>query len=283
MHSHHDLPAEELSSAEANRRFYETHAASYDATESCAYDGPREKLRLALSRGIDLLERSPERALDAGGGTGNASMLLHEMGIGPTLIDASPEMITLWEEKARRAGIEPESEIADLETFFETDERNWDLIVFSSVLHHLGDPAEVLTAAAERLRPGGVIVTIFDPRAVDRFGHFLRRLDYGIWIAIHAPATLIRAIARRVGSRLRPSKPGVNVGALAERHAMSGLDDRKIRGRLEAAGMTVAVHEHIHDARYGWIVALARRTGQPTHFSFALQAQGGRRPGANLP
>ena len=150
-----------MSSAEANRRFYETQAALYDETEFCATgDAPRESLRASLQRALSMVGDSP-RILDAGAGTGNVSLLLRDMGFETSLIDASPEMLARWEQKARDRGEDPSSELADLETFFHRDERSWDLIVFSSVLHHLDDPASVLIAASRRLVPGGVIVTIF--------------------------------------------------------------------------------------------------------------------------
>lgn len=263
---------ERMGSAEANRRFYENQASIYDETEFCASDdAPRKKLRAMLNRALAMVGDSP-RILDAGAGTGNVSLMLRDMGLETTLVDASPEMLARWELKAHDRGEDPSAELADLETFFESDNREWSLIVFSSVLHHLDDPASVLLSASRRLAPGGVIVTIFDPLAVDRVGQFLRRLDYGCWIAIHSPATLARAIARRVRGRIRrrlPNEP--NIGELAERHAMSGLDDEAIKLRMEQVGNTVAIHDRFADARYAWIVSLTERFDQVTHFSFAFQ------------
>jgi len=265
-----------LGSAEANRRFYETQAAIYDETEFCIRDAqPRARLRAALERALALLGDEP-KALDAGGGTGNATLMLRERGLEPLLIDASPEMLDRYREKSAALGHRQVlAEEADLESFFVADERRWDLIVFSSVLHHLGDPAEVLEHAAGRLRTGGVIVTIFDPVEVDRTGDFLRKLDYALWIAVHSPATLLRAVRRRLGARLRPQRsqaPELNVGAQAERHAMSGLDDAAISRRVQEAGLAVVEHERIYDARHGSIVALSRRLARPTHFSLTFRS-----------
>jgi hypothetical protein len=130
----------------------------------------------------------------------------------------------------------------------------------------------MLAAAAGRLRPGGVIATLFDPLTVDRTGHLLRKLDYACWIALHSPATLMRAIARQL--RPSPAKgvaPSVHIPELAERHAMSGLDDSAIRERAEAAGLVAREHTHLYDARYRWVVAASRLLRRPTHFSFLLQ------------
>ena len=278
LHRVDDLPTQTSSvgSAEANRRFYETHAAIYDETEFCAEELARAKLEETLEEALALLPPDPA-VLDAGGGTGNASMLLRRAGTGSTLIDASPEMIARWRAKAEAAGFEHDSELADLESFFEHDARTWDLIVFSSVLHHLDDPARVLVEATRTLRPGGVIVTVFDPLRVDRLGLFLRRLDYACWIAMHSPSTLLRALWRRLTGRLRGGSPEPNFGELAERHAMSGLDDADILRRMESAGARPVKHERIADARYEWITAASRRLDQATHFSFIFRL-GGEQP-----
>ena len=176
--------------------------------EFCGGDAaPRRQLQAAITQALALIDKPEPKVLDAGGGTGNASLILHELGIGTVIVDASPEMLAQWEAKARSRGIEPATQVADLETFFHEDARTWDLIVISSVLHHLADPAAMLVAAAGRLEPGGAIVTIFDPLSVNRTGGFLRRLDYGCWIAIHAPLTLGAAVMRRVRARLRPREP----------------------------------------------------------------------------
>lgn len=268
------VEAASIGSAEANRRFYETHAADYDETEFCATTRkPKDDLREALLSGLEQVAPAP-RVLDAGGGTGNASMVLAELGVSTTLIDASPQMLARYRAKARAAGLEPTTELADLERFFAVDERRWDMIVFSSVLHHLEDPAAVLCLAANRLEPGGVLVTIFDPLIVGRPGYLLRRLDYMAWIAIHAPATLLRAVWRRLRSRLRRATAGSaepNIGELAERHAMSGLDDERIRRGVEAAGLVTIRHQRIHDARHRWIARAGERLGQPTHFAFTFR------------
>ena len=67
--------APELTAAEANRRYYEQIAASYDETECCiARDSERAKLRGALAIALQMLGDNP-RALDACGGSGTCRIL----------------------------------------------------------------------------------------------------------------------------------------------------------------------------------------------------------------
>jgi SAM-dependent methyltransferase len=211
------------------------------------------------------------RVLDAGGGSGNASLSLCRRGFDPLLLDVSPEMVALWERKARAEGFEPRSETATLEAFFASDERVWDLIVFSSVLHHLEDPVSLLESAASRLAPGGTIVTVFDPLELEARGTWLRRFDYLCWVLLETPGRIPGLFAQRLR---RPEADGQedNLGAIAEYHAVTGLRDRDIIAALSRQGLEVVVHDRIYDARFALIRRLARRMRMPTAFSLVLRS-----------
>jgi SAM-dependent methyltransferase len=192
------------------------------------------------------------------------------LGVEPVLVDVSPRMVDLWREKADRLGVQPEVEISALESFFSTDEREWDVIVFSSVLHHLEDPAGVLLGAARRLAPGGTIATIFDPLHATPIRALIRRLDYIAWLVRHSPSSLASIVGRRVGiGRSEPA--GENVGAMAERHAMTGLDDRALIGALAGEGLVLIHHERPYHARLRAMRGLARILRTPTNFSLVLR------------
>ena len=141
--------------ADANRAFYAAIAEQYDASEDCVVD-PRlkgrllETLRFALGH---LPHGSVPRALDACGGSGNASLMLLELGITPLTVDISPEMLAIYETKARALGFEPQTEIDEIDSFLRRTAHVWDLIVFSSALHHLEDYRDVLSTAMARVRP----------------------------------------------------------------------------------------------------------------------------------
>lgn len=259
-----------LTPAEANRLFYAEHAVDYDATEFCANaDLGQRRLREALAPALAAL--APDaRVLDAGGGSGNASRYLFEQGLRPVLVDVSEEMIGLWREKASALGHQPQTEVAELEQFFAEDERSWDLVVFSSVLHHLEDPSRLLRKVAARIAPGGFIVTVFDPLRLPRRGALLRKLDYGGWLLLHARGELPRVVAQRL-RRGGATEATVNVAAIAECHAVSGLDDRAIAKTLGDAGFEVVAHHRIFDGRFAITRGLARAMRMPTSFSLVLR------------
>jgi SAM-dependent methyltransferase len=264
-----------MSAAEANRVFYRDNADRYEEFEFCTFgELPQRHLRGLLRRALAEVG-PPARVLDAGGGSGNASLALLERGLDPIVLDISPEMVARWEMKARALGHEPRSEVASLEEFFATDERDWDLIVFSSVLHHLEHPVEVLRAAASRLAPGGAIVTDFDPIAVDARNRFVRRLDYLLWGLRHSPGKVLRTVARRLRSLRDEASESPNVGALAEAHAMSGLDDFSIAEQMRSRGLEVVVHDRIPYARYAVLRRVLGWTRSPTIFAFVLRRPAG--------
>ncbi|MBA3716814.1 MAG: class I SAM-dependent methyltransferase [Actinobacteria bacterium] len=251
-----------MDSAEANRRFYETVAAEYDEKE-VAVANPRARALLegALRQALAL---APGGAvLDACGGSGNASEMLVRMGAEPVLVDVSPEMIELWRAKARRAGIEPEVVQAEIVDFLRDDSRTWDVVVFSSALHHLENYEQAVEAAADRITPGGVLVTVFDPPLAEPGDRFIRRVDWVLFQALHEP----RDFLETVRARLRRSSQGEPpVGRLAERYALDGVDDLELRRLLETRGFEIVLHERTPEARMLATRALLRLAGRDGAF-----------------
>lgn len=226
----------------------------------------------ALDEALSIV-RKPTHVLDACGGSGNVSSILTRRGVVPTVVDVSSEMLARWEQKAAGMGLSPEIHVAPIEQFLQGDDRCWDLIVFSSALHHLEHPGVVLATAAWRLSEGGAIVTIYDPTSATRALRLLRMVDWIGHLLIHQPREFV-AVARRWSRRRRDEKTAADtphVGRLAERHALDGIDDLQLRRTLEAVGLEVIVHERSYEARL-WIVRTALRVlGSPSSFRFLVR------------
>lgn len=261
-----------LRTADANRLLYEEHARDYDSSEHCIAQEPiRRMLDGLLDTAIAASAAAKPRALDACGGTGNVSELLARRGIETTLADVSPQMLTLWREKAARLGVPADTFEGEIDAFLAEDPREWDLIVFSSALHHLDDYVAVGEAAARRLAPGGVLVTAFDPiRTADALTHRLRRLDYLLSLAA-SPRTLAAAVGRKLGRR---SAGGVNVGDIAEKHALEGVDDLRIVAALEDAGIEILEHRRYACQRYRITERIIRATRRSTTFHLIARKPG---------
>lgn len=262
-----------MTASDANRLFYAEHAAAYDREEHCvAREAPREFLAALLDRAIAASGTSSPRTLDACGGTGNVSELLSRRGISTTVADVSPEMLALWEAKARDLGVDADTVECDIDEFLATDERQWDLIVFSSALHHLDDYIDVVGLAAARLAPGGVLVTLLDPTQTGGdVTARLRRFDYLLSLILHP-----RAFAAAAGRRSRRREGGgVNVGDIAEKHVLEGVDDDAVIACLARADVDVVEHRRYVDQRYRLTEWIMRALRLSTTFHLIARRQPG--------
>jgi len=264
---------EPLTAIEANRRLFRKLASDYDRTELCVASARHQRrLRAALAEALAIVPQKP-RVLDACGGSGNVAQSLARQGLVPTVVDVSPEMVAQWRSKCHELGVEADVHVAPIEEFLRTDERTWDLIVFSSALHHLDDPGAVLEAAAARLGPRGAILTIFDPTQADRTVRIMRLVDWLGYLLIDQPGEFLTVVRRRVAGQGRRVAAGVepHVGRTAERYALSGIDDFALRRKLEDCHVTVLVHERFVDARLAMVRLLLRIVRRSSAFRLLVQ------------
>lgn len=282
------MPPDYATVAEANRRYYAATAALYDASETCVTDPAAQAgLERDLDRALALLGRPPAdvAALDACGGSGNVSLKLLRRGVRVTVADISPELLAILRRKAEAAGLAPEIHCGELAEFLRRPGPAFDLITFSSALHHLQDIEGVLRLAFARLAPGGLVFTTHDPTALARqrpLTRALLRAEYFAFKVFCQPADLPAAIGRKLrralGRRPEPSPGQIaeeQLGVLAEYHVARGIDDLALVERLRAAGFEVVAHERLAGARFAPVRAVVRRLGDATAFKLLL-----RRPAA---
>jgi 2-polyprenyl-3-methyl-5-hydroxy-6-metoxy-1,4-benzoquinol methylase len=114
-------------------------------------------LEADIDRVLKFLGKLPEeiRALDACGGSGNISLMLLRRGIQSTLTDISPELLEIFRKKCESNAFKPNTVCKEIGAFWLKRVRLFDLILFSSALHHLENFKQVLTLAFNRLAPGG--------------------------------------------------------------------------------------------------------------------------------
>ena len=93
-------------------------------------------------------------ALDVGCGAGLLAEPLVRLGAKVTGIDASPEVIEVAWEHARRQGLEIDYRAGDVQEL----EGQFDLITAMEVIEHVADPAAFVRALAKRLAPGGLLL-----------------------------------------------------------------------------------------------------------------------------
>ena len=142
--------------AEANRRSYRLSASRYNKTETCLVSRHHQ---LILENDLDYIlsimqrdSRRNIRALDACGGSGNVALKLLDRGVDVSLCDISQEMINLFESKCKERNLSHyKAKCAEIGSFLANTSSKFDLIVFSSALHHIEDYTSILKIAATRL------------------------------------------------------------------------------------------------------------------------------------
>jgi ubiquinone/menaquinone biosynthesis C-methylase UbiE len=281
-----------LNVAEANRRFYSQSATLYDATETCVTSGSHQAaLNAEIDRILKLCKKPAAeiKALDACGGSGNIALKLLERDIHPVLVDISPELIEIFLNKCKGSSFRAETVCKEIGKFLAEDNRHFDLIVFSSALHHLEDIKQVLTLAFDRLTIGGVLFTTFDPTLRSQLRtptKILQRVEYYLFKVFQQTFDLPNAFGRRlrrmlVGASSR-NKGDValnssTAGMLAEYHVERGIDDLALVSYLRQVGFEVVQHDRYVDTRSPWIGRIIRWLGDATAFKLTL-----RRPASSI-
>lgn len=277
---------EYLKVVEANRVFYAQTARLYDVTETCVNDAlAQSELEQDLDRVLSLfgIPAAKIRALDACGGSGNVAVKLLSRGVDVTLVDISPELLDIFRKKCANLGIDCRPVCSEIGLFFLQSNERFNLIVFSSALHHLEDIRGVLALALPHLVPGGLLFTTFDSTAKElqlMVTRFLLRFEYYIFKLFFQTQDVPKAVWRRIcriasgsssndklGARLDASTAGM----LAEYHVERGIDDLALVEKLKQAGYQVVRHERYPGARFSWIRKTIRLFGDVTAFKLLLR------------
>jgi len=114
------------------------------------------------------------RAVDMCGGAGKAAFIMKKFAPQSevTLVDLSEKMLNIARQRIIEENIGAiEIVQEDAITFLDRD-RQFDVIVFSSAIHHFKDPVNLLKNAAKRLSDRGVIITIADPNTLYKTRRF---------------------------------------------------------------------------------------------------------------
>jgi ubiquinone/menaquinone biosynthesis C-methylase UbiE len=264
--------------AEANRLFYQKNAQIYDTTETCVTNPIFQKqLQDMLDEALAIIGKplSEISALDACGGTGNVGLKLANRGVSVTLADVSPDQLEIFRTKCQKQGIQAQTHCGDIAAFLDQSKEQYDFIVFSSALHHLADYHSVLALAYDALRPGGVLMTLYDPTLVSKRSLGTRCLlsfDYLCfkvreqWTDV--PAGLARRLKRKLRPRATPQAeiPDDSIGFLAEYHLGKGIDDLDLIQRLKNRGAELLWHKREGGGRHQFTRKLVAMLGDATDF-----------------
>lgn len=272
--------------AEANRQFYSQIADLYEATERCVTDGSAQsELESDLDRVLEHLGRDPKQlsALDACGGAGNVSLKLLRRGLDVVLVDISPELQEIYRRKCIAAGYTPHLVCDEIGRYLSESERQFDLIAFSSALHHLQDVEGVLALAFQRLAPGGLLFTTYDPTlraGISALSRIALRIEYiGFKLFCQTgdvPKAALRKLSRMFAGSTPENKSQVEidestVGMLAEYHVEHGIDDVGLVDALRQTGYEVVEHVRRAETRFKWTEKIVVWKKDVTAFKLMLR------------
>jgi SAM-dependent methyltransferase len=171
---------------------------------------------------------------DCGGGSGNISLKMLELGWDVTVVDVSSDMLNLLDERARARGFSPALVNSSIEAFLTSATDQYHVITFNSVRHHLFSYLEVVDHVADRIGPGGLFYSNFDPVIPNGLllPKLLESVDTILAKAFHDKSDFLPGIVRRVGKVFSESdqvhqRAIASSGDLAEYHAKSGVDDQQ--------------------------------------------------------
>jgi 2-polyprenyl-3-methyl-5-hydroxy-6-metoxy-1,4-benzoquinol methylase len=158
------------------QEFHEAVNVGFHRYESRVYDAVHRSMWKSLPLIFNALAavadkaldgRQQLRLLDVGCGTGLSSTLLLQTILGKsissiTLLDTSPEMI----EKARKRLRNFKGKVTTHPGLLNSvDADAFDIVMTSSVLHHIPDLPSFAQAVSRAVRPGGVYINLHDPNA----------------------------------------------------------------------------------------------------------------------
>ncbi|MCF2515601.1 metalloregulator ArsR/SmtB family transcription factor [Sphingomonas sp. G124] len=142
--------------AEAARRYFEAHAATWDSIRSLHIaDAEIERAIAGL-----LIDRPIGALLDIGTGTGRMLELFAPKAVSAIGIDRSSEMLRLARVKLEQAGICGASLRQGDMYALPLGDRSADSIILHQVLHYAQQPGAAISEAARVLAPGGRLLVI---------------------------------------------------------------------------------------------------------------------------
>ena len=198
------------------------------------FNAVMESLSNRLGRGI--------KAVDMCGGAGKAAFIMKECN--PlseiSLVDLSDKMLAVARQRMTTEDVGDIRLIkSDAFSFLETAEQ-YDLIVFSSAIHHFKDPIKLLVAAAERLSPQGIIITLAEPTTIIKTTRF--KIMTFIFGHKEYKQDVVKGWVNNILSLGETAAADDEFADIAEYQTYKGIDDRALSGQLNSAGLYPLVH-----------------------------------------
>lgn len=146
------------------------------------YHGPLKTLHAINPLRLKFIEAwvplHGKTVLDVGCGGGILSESLASAGAITTAIDGSEHAITVAKNHAQKQGLIIDYHCTLIESFCMEHPSQFDVITCLELLEHVPDPAAIITACAEALKPGGTIFFSTINRNVKAYLHAIIGAEY---------------------------------------------------------------------------------------------------------
>jgi len=183
------------------------------------------------------------RAVDICGGAGKAAFVVNKCNpdCDVTLVDVSGKMLEIARLKAKRQGFS-DLRIVHTDAFsFLAGEGEYDLIIFSSAIHHFKDPHKLLCAATKKLSPEGIIITIADPTTLIKSKRY-KFFEFLVTNTEGKKKVIRNMLARSIMLEQNTYEIAASKCDIAEYQTFKGIDDKNLAQQLSAQGLYPLVH-----------------------------------------
>jgi len=152
----------------SNKELHDIEARYYDLLHPEIWNKYEQwQINRDINKISDLVKQSKANVLDVGCGTGNLTIKFIELGYKVTALDISENMLKILDDKISSSLKDNVNFVCeDIDNYLLATDKMYDVICFSSVLHHLGNYFYTLDHAISRLKDGGIIYIVHEPLAM---------------------------------------------------------------------------------------------------------------------
>ena len=236
----------------ANKELHDIEAQYYDILHSEIWNFyEHSKTRRDLRKIAEIIEKETLYVLDVGAGTGNLTLKFLASGDTITAIDICGEMLNVLSEKIP-ANFDDNVELVcgDVDEFLLKTEQKYDVIAFSSVLHHLPDYLYTLNLASSQLVGGGVIYITHEPLPrLNEIGFFYRNVGRVLCLFDYYLNRL------RLAKYSNLELPDLDY-SVSDIHSREGINPKELLEFLKSKGMKIEFYNEYECYKSGIVSIL---------------------------
>ncbi|MGE5416107.1 MAG: class I SAM-dependent methyltransferase [Acidobacteriota bacterium] len=240
----HELTEEDILQANIKKYEDESVVGHYDDEDQVgvSYDFlEQDTIFPLLTRYLSEKKSSTLSAIDVCGGAGRAAFTLHRCGgCNVVLLDTSEKMLEIAQRTIDKHKIDSVTLVQeDALAYLRDGTDQFDIIAFSSAIHHFKDPFSLVQLAYDRLSPDGVMVIVGEPNTLIGSKKYKRVVGF---YAVLTSSDYRKQFIQSIPERIKGTYTAPDYREVAEYHAHIGIDDMALRKKMESEGMSLLLH-----------------------------------------